>query len=240
MRTEEELITEITKYFEEFIFKNHINSSLLIHSKLKSYNINPIIVKYLSKVLEGGYSAEGVAKALYYPRVLGTSINTSFGTRIQNMFVELQIADGSLIPGMDIEFIDKIEKRKKWCQLKSGPNTINSEDVKPLIKKFTNTIQLARTNRALKDINNTDFIVGVLYGESDELSMHYKEVDKFHPVIIGRNFWHIVTGFPNFYDGLVVSLHECINGLDTKELITQGCKILTEEIKNSPLFNFKP
>jgi hypothetical protein len=161
-RTEKELLSEIVKYFEIYIFENHINASLIIHSRLKSYNINPIIVKYLSKVLEGNYSPEGVAKALFYPRVLGTSINTSFGTRIQNMFVQLQIADGSLIAGMDIEFIDKIENRKKWCQLKSGPNTINSEDVKPLIRKFTNTIQLARTNQALKNINNTDFIVGVL------------------------------------------------------------------------------
>jgi hypothetical protein len=237
-RTEEELLNEIVKYFEKYIFENHINASLIIHSKLKSYNINPIVVKYLSKVLEGNYSPEGVAKALFYPRVLGTSINTSFGTRIQNMFVELQIADGSLIPGMDIEFIDKRDNRKKWCQLKSGPNTINSEDVKPLIKKFTNTIQLARTNKALKNINNTDFIVGVLYGESSELSMHYKEIDKFHPVIIGNDFWHMITGFPNFYNGLVASLQECINNLDTKEFITKGYDELTEEIRNSPLFHF--
>jgi len=237
-RTEEELLNDIVKYFEKYIFENHINASLIIHSKLKSYNINPIVVKYLSKVLEGNYSPEGVAKALFYPRVLGTSINTSFGTRIQNMFVELQIADGSLIPGMDIEFIDKRDNRKKWCQLKSGPNTINSEDVKPLIKKFTNTIQLARTNKALKNINNTDFIVGVLYGENGELSMHYKEIDKFHPVIIGKDFWHMITGFPNFYNGLVASLQECINNLDTKEFITKGCDELTEEIRNSPLFHF--
>ena len=237
-RTEEELLNEIVKYFEKYIFENHINASLAIHSKLKSYNINPIVVKYLSKVLEGNYSPEGVAKALFYPRVLGTSINTSFGTRIQNMFVELQIADGSLIPGMDIEFIDKRDNRKKWCQLKSGPNTINSEDVKPLIKKFTNTIQLARTNKALKNINNTDFIVGVLYGENGELSMHYKKIDKFHPVIIGKDFWHMITGFPNFYNGLVASLQECINNLDTKEFFTKGCDELTEEIRNSPLFHF--
>ena len=237
-RAEEDLLKEIVKYFEKYIFENHINASLVIHSKLKSYNINPIVVKYLSKVLEGNYSPEGVAKALFYPRVLGTSINTSFGTRIQNMFVELQIADGSLIPGMDIEFIDKRDNRKKWCQLKSGPNTINSEDVKPLIRKFTNTIQLARTNKALKNINNTDFIVGVLYGESGELSMHYKEIDRFHPVIIGKDFWHMITGFPNFYNGLVASLQECINNLDTKEFITKGCNELTEEIRNSPLFFF--
>lgn len=237
-RTENELRIEIVAYFETFIFENHINASLKVHSKLKSYNINPIVVKYLSKVLEGNYSPEGVAKALFYPRVLGTSINTSFGTRIQNMFVELQIADGSLIKGMDIEFIDKIDNRKKWCQLKSGPNTINSEDVRPLMKKFTDTIQLARTNRALANVNNTDFMVGVLYGETSELSMHYKEIDKFHPVIIGKDFWHRVTGFPNFYDGLVFALHECINNLDTKEFIIKGCDELADEIRNSPLFHF--
>jgi len=236
--TEEKLIQKIVQYFETKIFKNHINASLNIHSKLKSYNINPIVVKYLSKVLVGNYTPEGVAKALFYPRVLGTSINTSFGTRIQNMFVELEIASGSLIPGMDIEFLDKIDNRKKWCQLKSGPNTINSEDVKPLIKKFTNTIQLARTNRAFTNINNSDFIVGVLYGEISELSMHYKEIDKTHPVIVGRDFWHRITGFQNFYDGLVSSLHECINQLDTKEFITNGCDELANEIRKSPLFQF--
>ncbi len=236
--TEEKLLNKIVDYFERYIFENHINASLTVHSKLKSYNINPIVVKYLSKVLEGNYSPEGVAKALYYPRVLGTSINTSFGTRIQNMFVELQIADGSLIKGMDIEFIDKIDNRKKWCQLKSGPNTINSEDVKPLIKKFTDTIQLARTNKAFANINNSDFIVGVLYGETTELSMHYKEIDKFHPVIIGKDFWHRITGFPEFYNGLVTALHECINSIDTKDFIKKGCDELTEEIRNSPLFHF--
>ena len=137
-RTEEQLLLEIVTYFDTFIFKNHINASIKTHSKLKSYNINPIVVKYLSKVLEGNYSAEGVAKALYYPRDLGTSINTSFGTNIQKMFIKLNLADGSAIKGIDIEYLDKIDGRKKWCQLKSGPNTINSEDVNPLIKKFTN------------------------------------------------------------------------------------------------------
>ena len=237
-RTEEELLIEIVNYFDTFIFKNHINASIKTHSKLKSYNINPIVVKYLSKVLEGKYSAEGVAKALYYPRVLGTSINTSFGTNIQKMFIKLNLADGSAIKGIDIENLDKIDERKKWCKLKSGPNTINSEDVNPLIKKFTNTIKLARTNDALIGSSNNDFIVGVLYGEESQLSMNYKKIDEIHPVVIGREFWYRITGFPNFYDKLVTSLHEMINTIDTKEIITKGCDELAEEIRTSPLFNF--
>lgn len=236
--TEQELLQAIVEYFKNYIFEPHIVNSLKVHTKLKSYTINPIVVKYLSKVLEGNYTPEGVAKALFYPRVLGTSINTSFGTRIQNMFVVLQIAQGSLIKGMDIEFFDKVDNRKKWCQLKSGPNTINSEDVVPLIKKFTDTINLARTNQALKNIRNTDFVVGVLYGEESELSMHYKLIDKTHPVIIGKDFWHRVTGFPNFYSGLVKGLHETIGNLDTKDLINKGCELLANEIRNSDLFEF--
>lgn len=236
--TEKQLKTRIVKYFETFIFKNHIEASLKKNAKLNSYKINPIVVKYLSKVLEGDYTAEGVAKALFYPRVLGTSINTSFGQRIQDMFVELNLASGSLIKGMDIEFVDKVDGRKKWCQLKSGPNTINSEDVNPLIKKFTTTINLARTNKAFKGVNNTDFIVGVLYGDSSELSGHYKTIDKTHPVIIGQDLWHRITGFPKFYDGLVKELHKSISELDTKDLMNKGCKNLTEEIKDSPLFVF--
>ncbi|NOS91719.1 MAG: restriction endonuclease [Cyclobacteriaceae bacterium] len=235
---EEQLIQSIVDYFEINIFKKHVKASLAANAKLKSYNINPIVVKYLSRVLEGNYSPEGVAKALFYPRVLGTSINTSFGTRIQKMFVKLGIAKGSMIKGMDIEFIDKIDNREKWCQLKAGPNTINSEDVTPLIKKFTDTINLARTNHAMRGINNNDFIVGVLYGEPDELSMHYRKINEQHPVIIGNEFWHRLTGFPNFYSGLVVELHTSINSIDTKNLITEGCNKLAEEVRTSPHFNF--
>jgi hypothetical protein len=133
-----------------------------------------------------GFTPVGIAKALYYPRVLGTSINTSFGTRIQNMFVELGLANGSLIKGLDIEFQDKIDNRKKWCQLKSGPNTINSEDVNPLLKKFSTVANLARTNQI--NLNNSDLILGVLYGQENQLSQHYKRIDEKHPVIIGAEF----------------------------------------------------
>ncbi len=234
--TEIELTKKIVEYFEKRIFEKHIDSSLKTHSTLKSYNINPIVVKYLSKVLDDKYSAEGVAKALFYPRVLGTSINTSFGTQIQKMFVDLEIASGSLIKGMDIEFHDKIDNRNKWCQLKSGPNTINSEDVRPLVKKITDTIRLARTNNS--HLSNSDFIVGVLYGEPSELSMHYKEIDKVHPVIIGREFWHRVTGFPHFYDQLVIALHLSISNLDTKDFFKKGCDDLANEIRKSSLFHF--
>lgn len=234
---EKELLEIITEYFKEDIFENHKENSLKKHSKLKSYKINPIIVKYLSKILENNFTPIGIAKALYYPRILGTSINTSFGTRIQNMFVKLRLAQGSLIKGMDIEFTDKIDNRKKWCQLKSGPNTINSEDVNPLLKKFTTVTNLARTNSM--DLNNSDLILGVLYGEEDQLSQHYLKIDKQFPVIIGREFWHRLTGYENFYIKLVAILDQMILSLDTEDFFKKGYIALAEEVENSDLFDFE-
>lgn len=234
---ESKLLIIITEYFKNKIFENHKINTLKTHSKLKSYKVNPIIVKYLSKILENDFTPIGIAKALYYPRILGTSINTSFGTRIQNMFVELNLAKGSLIKGMDIEFIDKVDGRKKWCQLKSGPNTINSEDVNPLLKKFSTVTNLARTNNI--KMNNSDLILGVLYGEKNQLSQHYLKIDTEFPVIIGKDFWHRITGFTNFYDTLVSNLDEMILHLDTEDFFKKGYMTLAKEIETSDLFNFK-
>lgn len=235
--SEKQLLQIITDYFEENILENHKKNVLKEHSKLKSYKINPIIVKYLSKVLEDGYTPIGIAKALYYPRVLGTSITTSFGTRIQRMFVELGLADGSLIPEMDIEFIDKIDNRKKWCQLKSGPNTINSGDVSPLLRKFSKVANLGRTNAM--SLNNSDLILGVLYGSEEQLSQHYKKIDETYPVIIGKEFWYRLTGFQDFYSKLVANLDEMILNMDSDNFFEKGYKELAKEIEASDLFDFE-
>ncbi len=231
-----QLLDIVKKYFREKIFENHKKSVFKEHSKLKSYKINPIVVKYLSKVLENDFTPIGIAKALFYPRVLGTSITTSFGTRIQNMFVELKLAKGSLIKGMDIEFVDKIDGRQKWCQLKSGPNTINSGDVNPLLKKFEGVANLARTNQI--SLSNADLILGVLYGDKSQLSQHYKKIDATYPVIIGQEFWYRITGFPTFYPKLVSEIDALILGLETTGFFENGYMNLAEEIESSDLFDF--
>ncbi len=179
--TQAELLEKIICYIKKKIFDSHKLNTLGKNSSLKSYNINPIVSKYLSKILANDFSAMGIAKALYYPRVLGTSINTTFGTQIQNMFVDLGMATGSLIKGVDIEYTCQITQKKKWCQLKSGPNTINSEDVNPLIKKFDTILNLARTNRALSQLSNNDLNICILYGTHDEISQHYRKInEKFY------------------------------------------------------------
>ncbi|WP_337027430.1 PmeII family type II restriction endonuclease [Vibrio cholerae] len=89
--------------------------------------------------------------------------------------------------------------KKKYCQLKLGPNTINKDDVETIAGHFMDTIRLARTN-SLR-VPHDDLIVGVIYGEPHELSSHYKRISNqyHHPVIIGKEFWHRLTGDEDFY-----------------------------------------
>lgn len=115
-------------------------------------------------------------------------------------------AFGSTTNGIDIEFVDQIDGNRKYCQLKSGPNTINKDDVETIAGHFSGVIRLARTNNLR--IPHDDMIVGVIYGTPNDLSAHYKRIttEYHHPVIIGQEFWHRLTGDENFYSDLISAI----------------------------------
>ena len=102
-------------YFRQIIIPGHLKN--LQSLKLRDFKINPFLVNYLAAFLCGDTSPESLAKALIYPRILGTSISTSFGQNIQMFISSLaQVAGGaSGIDGIDIEFEDAIDGRKKYC-----------------------------------------------------------------------------------------------------------------------------
>ncbi len=192
-------------WFQENIAKNHIkNTEKLVNPK--EFNINPFLAVYLANFLTGNSKPESIAKALLFPRVLGTSINTSFGTQMQGFISAIQDAVGSTTSGMDIEFVDQIDGRKKYCQLKAGPNTINKDDVETIAHHFKAVRNLSRTNNLR--IPNDDMIVGVLYGEANELSGHYKRITSQYDyeVVVGQDFWHRLTGDSHFYHELVAAV----------------------------------
>ncbi|MDE6771587.1 MAG: restriction endonuclease, partial [Muribaculaceae bacterium] len=58
------------RFFREIIIPNHLNS--LKKLRLKDFNINPFLINYLAAFLCGNTEPESLAKALVYPRVLGT------------------------------------------------------------------------------------------------------------------------------------------------------------------------
>lgn len=205
IQQKQKILDAAKSWFRQTIAANHIKNTEKLKNP-KEFNINPFLTVYLAKFLTGNARPESIAKALLYPRVLGTSINTSFGTNMQSFIQVIQDAVGSTASGMDIEFIDQLDGRKKYCQLKAGPNTINKDDVETIAGHFKAVRNLSRTNNLR--IPNDDMIVGVLYGEAHELSGHYKRItaEYDYEVVIGQDFWHRLTGDQGFYHELIAAV----------------------------------
>jgi len=222
------LLEKAKDFFRTEIVEAHISTACKKAVKLVNYNVNPFLFKYLANFLKGNDDPRSIAEALVLPRVLGSSINTSFGMRIQKLISELFESFGSTTPGIDIEFIDATDGRKKYCQLKSGPNTINHDDVETIFGHFKATINLARTNNLNIGIN--DMIVGVIYGEQNELSSHYKRISENFPVIIGKDFWYKLTGKEDFYFQLIDVVGEVALEVDGTKILDQTITALSKEI----------
>lgn len=149
--------------------------------------MNPFTVHHLAAFAFGDESPESLAKALIYPRVLGTSISTTFGNIIQAFCSDVLYSYGSTTSGIDIEFKSAQDGRKKYCQLKAGLQTINNDDVGTIKEHFGSLKNLARTNHII-DLNPmTDCCVGVLYGSHTDISNNYKRSRKIIPSWRGRN-----------------------------------------------------
>lgn len=215
-------------YFRASIIPNHIKNLRKLH--LKDFYVNPFLINYLAAFLCGDTTPESMAKALVYPRILGTSVNTSFGQNIQIFISQLAQVAGcaSGIDGIDIEFIDALDGRKKYCQCKAGPQTINKDDVDTILGHFKRLIGKARLDRI--PLQMDDMIVGVLYGE--RISANYKTIATTYPVYSGAEFWEHITGDKTFYYQLAKAFGEVVeeDGIDGSSLILQKVRDIAGEI----------
>ncbi len=217
------------EWFKEIIVINHIkNTNGLI--KAKEFNINPFLVKYLANFYAGDLTPKSLAAALVLPRVLGSSITTSFGQNLQKFTSNVLGAYASATKGIDIEFIDAKDGRKKYCQVKVGPNTINADDVQTIDGHFKTIKNKSRVDAL--DIGLNDLVVGVLYGENSELSGHYKSItnDYHYPVYCGKEFWLRLTGDELFYLELANAFAEVASDVDCKKLLEDTI----EKLSNDP------
>ena len=230
--SEEELNDIIFKakaFFLEKIVPSHIqNTKKLIN--IDEFNLNPFLDKYKANFLTGNDDPTSIAKALVYPRILGTSINTTFGSRLQEFCVTILEGFGSTTSGIDIEFIDKVDGFRKYCQVKAGPNTINKDDVITIKNHFNGIRNLARTNNLR--ISQSDMVIGVLYGERSELSSHYRVLDNDFPVLVGQDFWYRLTGEEDFYKELTDSIGDLAKEIDSSELVEDVINKLAIQIEN--------
>lgn len=230
--TPKDLLLEKAKnFFRKYIAGKHLDN-LKKSSKLSNYNINPFTYKYLANFLSGNETPVSIASALILPRVLGTSFTTSFGTNIQNKFCA-QVLDGfgSAIDGIDIEFIDHIDNRKKYCQLKAGPDTINKGDVNPIKQHFRDLQNRARTNNL--EILPGDMIIGITYGKLNQLNGHYKQIQTDYNIFIGQEFWHRLTGYDDFYYDLIQAFGDIASETNGAEHLKSAIESLANEIRQN-------
>jgi len=224
----EQLLKDAQQFFLEKIARAHLKNTLKL-TKLSEFNVNPFTDRYLARFLTGTSDARSLAKVLILSRVLSSSINTTFGHAMQAFCGEvLQKGFGSVVPGVDIEFVDTIDGNLKYCQVKSGPDTINLGDVDTINGHFTDARNIGRANRRVVDL-----CVGVLYGSHDDLNQWYKRLESDHGIAIyaGQDFWTRLTGDASFYGKLAHAFSESVKDLDGTRVLEEVEKQLAAEIE---------
>lgn len=229
-KLKKEILNTAVKFFKEKFVKSHI--AKIQHLKhLKSFDYTAFYINYLSNFLTGNDSSKSLAKALIYPRILATSPSTIFGNVAQKFCSTLQGVLGSTTTGIDLEFIDQVDKRYKFVQIKLGVNTINSKDVNPMIEEFRKAKRLAiQNNRKTQD---EDFAVGILFGSYESISNNYKNIEKHFPVYVGKDFWFRLTGDEGFYNSLIIELGKLAKEANAKKKLEGAINLLAIEIQEA-------
>ena len=226
----DEILLKAKEWMRKYIVLPHIKNTKKL-SSIEEIKINPFLWPYLANFYCGDSSHQSLATVAILPRVLGTSITTSFGTQMQSFIsTVLDSSLGSTIPGIDIEFVDAVDGRKKYCQLKSGPQALNKDDIATIKSHFQNIKNLARTNHLPLQYN--DLVLGLLYGNENELNAFIKKFAEDCVVYIGETFWYRLTGDNNFYYDLANAMAEVAETIDSKSLVEETINKLANDIKN--------
>lgn len=226
--TKDDIIGKAKVWMREGLIESHRKNTKKL-TNVEEFNINPFLLPYLGNFLKGNTEPETLAKVLLYPRILGTSITTSFGTQMQRFISVVLEGYGSATAGIDIEFEDKVDGRRKYAQLKSGPNAINRDDVTTIKDHFKELINRARTNSL--DIQHNDLVFCLLYGEAEEKNAFIQELETDYTVHMGKEFWTRFTGDEHFYRDLSIAMAEVANEIDMKEMVEGVIDELAPKIK---------
>jgi len=210
------------------LISNHLSNTKKL-TKVSKFKINPFLWPYLANYYTGTTDYRALAEVLILPRILGTSITTTFGNEAQR-FISTVFTDsyGSVVSGIDIEFIDHTDGRKKYCQLKAGPDNLNKDSVKTVKDHFLAVKNLARTNSL--PLQHDDMVLGILYGEPREMNGNIKAVGKEYPVYAGKEFWFRFTGDEAFYEDLALAMAEVADEVDVREVINETIDALAQDI----------
>lgn len=216
------------QYFRSIIIPNHLKNLNKLH--LSSFDINPFLINYLAAFIKEDSQIIGLAKALVYPYIYDKVIDASSEQDVLSLVSLLQEVTGgaSNFDGIDFEFVDAVDGRRKFCQFKAGVKTINKDDIASVLCHFKPLI-----SQPSLDLQFENLVVGVLYGEKDNLSDYYKTIATHYPVLCGSDFWQHLTGDKNFHARLLKAMGEVLDlgDFEGSELIQAPIEEIAEEIK---------
>ena len=197
--------------------------------KGENHNINPYLVAYKSAALTGAKSAEGIAEALITLSWLGQGLSTSFGMLFQTHLTNiLQDVFGSTTSGIDVEFIDHFDERKKYAQIKLGPDTINSDDVVTIDNHFRAIKRLGKMNNLA--LQNNDLVIGVIYGSHSQLNSSYTALkDLNYELYVGDEFFEHVTGVPDLGSQLIEAAVRASKSVNVNSLLEKAIDTLSKD-----------
>jgi len=225
----QEILDKAKKWMGKNIVESHTKNTKKL-STLDEIKINPFLWPYLANYYLGDSSYKSLATVAILPRVLGTSITTTFGTKMQSFISDvLDSSFGSTTSGIDIEYIDAVDGRKKYCQIKSGPQALNKDDITTIKNHFRAVKNLARTNNL--DVRHSDLVFAMLYGERNEFNSFVKILAEEYEVYIGEEFWYRLTGDRDFYFDLSKAMAEVAETVDSKELVRETIERLAKDIE---------
>ena len=196
----EEILLRSKNFFRVEFAPKHLKNTKRL-TKVSEFTPNPFLWEYLATFLCGDNEPLSMARALIYPRVLGTSVTTTFGNVMQKFCSRVLKGFGSGTPGIDIEFVDSIDGRRKYCQLKSGPDSLNKDDIDTVKSNFKSAHDLALRNYL--PIGLGDLVVGIIYGEHNDLNSFIRTLEQYYNVYVGNDFWTRLTGDDTFYFRLI-------------------------------------
>ena len=84
-----------------------------------------------------------------------------------------------------------------------------------------------------------DFIVGVLYGEPNELNANYLNLKKEYVVLVGKEFWLHLTGKEDYYTDLITAFGEVAKEVDGRVALEAAIDQLTQQIEGTRVIHRK-
>ena len=212
-------------FLESNAFPRHVKN-------LKSLSPNDLVLNHFSASYAAGtiggvpLTANSLARALVIPRALGSSLSTIVSRQLRFFCGELPGVEVVGKHANQVNYTDRVDDTNRIGIFAGGPSNLNSPGRKTLEGKLTRLhAQIGRSAPAP--------VVCVTHGEISNLNSSFKKLDPKYAVFVGGDFWHRVTGDPNFYRELSFRLSWSAAAAGSKVALSDAIKRVEREIVKS-------